>query len=70
VSEPIVAESIPSPAPRRYHEALSEPRRPWWIAALALATFAGSIVLVSVLLSFAAIEVDLLLGDQPALRRV
>lgn len=62
MSEPIVAESIPSPALRQYHDALSEPRRPWWIAALALATFAGSTVLVSVLLSFAAIEVDLLLG--------
>ncbi|MDO9590767.1 MAG: CPBP family intramembrane metalloprotease, partial [Microcella sp.] len=51
-----------SAAQRYYHEALSEPRRPWWIAALALATFAIAVVVVSVLLSFAAIEIDLLLG--------
>ena len=43
---------------RLYHEALSEPRRPWWIAALALVTFAVSTVIISVLLSFAAVELD------------
>jgi uncharacterized protein len=43
----------PPPVRQRfYHEALSEPRRPWWIAALALIT----------LLSFAAVELDLVLG--------
>ncbi len=47
---------------RHYHDALSEPRRPWWVAALALVTFAGLVVVVSVLLSFAALEIDLLLG--------
>lgn len=47
---------------RLYHEALSEPRRPWWIAALALITFAVSTVILSVLLSFAAVELDLVLG--------
>jgi membrane protease YdiL (CAAX protease family) len=47
---------------RQYHEALSETRRPWWVAALALAVFAASVVVLSVLLSYAAIEVDLLLG--------
>ncbi len=47
---------------RHYHDALSEPRRPWWVAALALASFALLVVIISVLLSFAAIEVDLQLG--------
>lgn len=47
---------------RLYHEALSEPRRPWWVAALALITFAVSTVILSVLLSFAAVELDLVLG--------
>lgn len=47
---------------RRYHDALSEPRRPWWVATLALVSFALLMVVVSVLLSFAAIEVDLQLG--------
>ncbi len=47
---------------RRYHHALSEPRRPWWIPALALASFAAAIVVVSVLVSLAAIEIDLVLG--------
>jgi membrane protease YdiL (CAAX protease family) len=48
--------------PRRYHEALSEPRRPWWVAALALISFALAILVVSLLLSFLAIQIDLLLG--------
>ncbi|MDX2026766.1 CPBP family intramembrane glutamic endopeptidase [Microcella sp.] len=53
----------PPPVRQRfYHEALSEPRRPWWVAALALATFAVSAVVVSVVLSFAAVELDLFLG--------
>lgn len=53
----------PPPVRQRfYHEALSEPRRPWWIAALALITFAVSMVILSVLLSFAAVELDLMLG--------
>ncbi len=47
---------------RQYHEALSEPRRPWWVAVLALAVFAASVVMLSVLFSFAASEVDVLLG--------
>jgi membrane protease YdiL (CAAX protease family) len=53
----------PPPVRQRfYHEALSEPRRPWWIAALALITFAVSTVILSALLSFAAVELDLVLG--------
>jgi len=48
--------------PRRFHEALSEPRRPWWVAALALASFALAVLAVSLLLSYAAIQIDLLLG--------
>jgi uncharacterized protein len=47
---------------RLFHEALSEPKRPWWVAPLALVTFAGSIVAISVLLSFAAVELDVVLG--------
>ncbi len=54
--------SAPSASLRHYHEALSEPRRPWWIAALALSTFAASVVAMSVLLSFAALELDIALG--------
>jgi membrane protease YdiL (CAAX protease family) len=48
--------------PRRYHEALSEPRRPWWVAALALISFALAILVVSLVVSFLAIQIDLLLG--------
>ncbi len=47
---------------RHYHDALSEPRRPWWVAALALVSCALLVVGVSLLLSFAAIEIDLVLG--------
>ena len=54
--------SAPPVVARQYHHALSEPRRPWWVAALALLTFAGLVVAVSLLLSFAALEVDVLLG--------
>ena len=54
--------SAPSASLRHYHEALSEQRRPWWIAALALITFAASVVAMSVLLSFAALELDIALG--------
>lgn len=57
-----MSELIPTMSERRYHEALSEPRRPWWVAALALATFAASVVVLSVLLSFSAVELDLVLG--------
>lgn len=56
------SEKTLAPHLRRYHEALSEPKRPWWIAALALISFAAAIVVLSVPLSFAAIEVDLMLG--------
>lgn len=47
---------------RRYHEALSEPRRPWWVAGLALMAFAALVVVVSVLLSIAALELDVAFG--------
>lgn len=50
------------PSLRHYHDALSEPRRRWWIAALALLTFGVSAVVISVLLSLAAIEIDRALG--------
>ena len=53
---------IPAVGERHYHDALSEPRQPWWVATLALVSFALLVIVVSVLLSFAAIEVDLLLG--------
>lgn len=54
--------AVPEPAVRHYADALSEPRRPWWIAASALIVFGAAVVVVSVLLSLAAIEVDLVLG--------
>lgn len=57
-----MSEYPPALRDRRYHEALSAPRRPWWITTLALVTFAASVVVLSVLLSFAALELDLILG--------
>lgn len=54
--------AVPEPAVRHYADALSEPRRPWWIAASALVVFGAAVVVVSVLLSLAAIELDLALG--------
>lgn len=51
-----------SPTLRNYHDALSEPRRPWWIAALALASFGLMVLVVSLLLSFAAVTLDVVLG--------
>lgn len=54
--------SPPERVPRHYVDALSEPRRPWWVAAGALIVFAAAVVVVSVLLSLVAIELDLVLG--------
>jgi membrane protease YdiL (CAAX protease family) len=59
---PSPASPADPPTQRRYHEALSEPRRPWWVAALALASFALAVFGASLMLSYAAIQVDLLLG--------
>ena len=57
-----MSDSPPVMVQRQYHDALSEPRRRWWVPASALLTFGALVVLVSLLLSFAAIEIDLVLG--------